>query len=241
MKFFRLSVALLLGLASIKSYAQSAEEIIKKHIEAMGGKEKINQIKSLQLESVMTVMGNEAPMKTTIVNGKGFKNEVDFNGTQIVQVFTDKGGWSVNPMMGASEPQQMPEDQYKLGKAEIYVGGPLYDYASKGNKAELKGTEKLNNVDAYKIALTSADNEVSTFYLDPSSYYILKVVRSLKMGGQEGETSSLFSNYKKTDFGFVVPYTVETSLPQGITLIANVKKVDVNKDIDSGIFDMPKK
>ncbi|HEV7621028.1 MAG TPA: hypothetical protein VGO09_04810 [Flavisolibacter sp.] len=239
MKFIKFSIILLFAFISTSSFSQSADDIINKHIAAIGGKEKINQIKTIQIESVMNVMGNEAPMTTTVVNGKGFKNELDFGGTKIVQVYTDKGGWSINPMMGISDAQAMPEDQYKVGKDEIYVGGPLIDYAAKGHKVELKGTEKINNVEAYKIVLTTKDNETSTYYFDPSTYYILKLVRTINMAGQEGETSSVFSDYRKTDYGYVVPYSVETTVPQ-VTMTTTVKKVEVNKDLDPKIFDMPK-
>src|SRR2546423_11383561 len=240
MKPLKLSFLLMAFAFSLIAHTQTADEIINKHIEAIGGKDKINQIKTIQIESVMNVMGNDAPMTTTILNGKGMKNEVDFNGTKIVNVITDQGGWSINPMMGASDPQVMPDEQYKASKSEIFVGGPLLDYASKGNTVELKGTEKIGNVDAYKIVLTSPEKSTSTYYFDPSTNYLLKAVRTVNMNGQEGETSSTFSDYRKPDYGYTLPYSIETSLPQGLTMTSSVKKVEVNKDVDPKIFDMPK-
>jgi hypothetical protein len=88
----------------------SADEIVAKHIEAIGGKSAISQVKSLTIESSTAVMGNEAPTVTTVVDGVGFKNETDFNGMKIVQCYNDKGGWMVNPMAGAADPTPMPED-----------------------------------------------------------------------------------------------------------------------------------
>ncbi len=134
----------------------------------------------------------------------------------------------------------MPDDQFKASKDQIFVGGALLDYASKGNKAELKGKEKVGNADAYRIDLTAPDNSVTTYYFDPSTYYLVKAVRTINMGGNAGETSSIFSDYRKTDFGYVVPYSIETSLPQGMTMTSTVKKIEINKDVDPKIFDMPK-
>ena len=86
----------------------TADEIVAKHIEAIGGKAAIGQVKSLTIESSTSVMGNEAPTVTTVVDGVGYKNETDFNGMKIVQCYNDKGGWMVNPMAGAADPQPRP-------------------------------------------------------------------------------------------------------------------------------------
>lgn len=238
MQSLKLSLLLAATVFTLASHAQTADEIVNKHIEAMGGKDKIKDIKSIYTEGVMNVMGNEAPVTTTILNGKGFKSEVDFNGQKIVQVVTDKNGWAINPMMGSTDPQKMPDEQYNTSKDEIFVGGPLYNYAAKGYKVDLAGRESVNNVNAYKLNVTNGDN-TTTLYLDPNTYYIVKAVKKFSVNGQEGEVSTVFSDYKKTDNGFVLPYSTEITLPQGFSISSTVKKVDINKDIDPKIFDMP--
>jgi hypothetical protein len=103
----------------------------------------------------------------------------------------------------------------------------------------LVGKEKLNNVDAYKIKLTSKDNDASTYFIDANTYYLLKMIKVANMAGQEAEVETSFSDYKTTDYGYVIPYKVEITLPQGFSLAMNMKKVEVNKEIDPKIFEMP--
>ena len=98
----------------INASAQTADEIINKYIDAMGGKEKISQIKTVYIEGEMDIMGNKAPSLTYIVNGKGYKSEVDFNGAKIISVYTDKGGWTLNPMAGQSVPTLRLKSFYQL-------------------------------------------------------------------------------------------------------------------------------
>jgi outer membrane lipoprotein-sorting protein len=225
-------VALLLAL---QATAQTADEIISKHVEAIGGKEKISQIKSLFTEGTVEVMGNTNPSTTTVLNGKGFRTESEFNGSKFVQVFTEKGGWSINPMAGGS-PEAIPDDQFKAGKSQIYIGGPLFDYAGKGNTVELLGKE--NN--AYKIKVTSTDKIESFYFIDAGSYYITKATRKGNMRGEDVEITFTFSNYQKTDFGYVIPFKIDTDFGGNFSLSVTVKKAEVNKEVDPSIFEMPK-
>jgi hypothetical protein len=214
--------------------AQTVDEIIAKHIDAIGGKEKLGQVKSLYIENSMEVMGNQAPVTEYMMEGKGFKSETEFNGSKIISCFTENGGWSINPMAGGTDAQTMPEEIYKAGKSQIYIGGALLDYAVKGNTVELTGKEDNN----YKIKVTNGSSE-SNYFIDPTTYYIVKTTTKGEMMGQPVEVVTIFSDHKKTDFGIVLPYARAIDLG-GFALSTQINKVEVNKEIDPKIFEQPK-
>jgi hypothetical protein len=216
--------------------AQTADEIVGKYVAAIGGKDAIAKVKSVSMESSLSMMGAENPSTTTILDGVGYKSETDVNGTKIVQCYTDKGGWIINPMTGVANATPMPDDIYNAGKAQINVGGGLYDYAAKGSTVELLGKDGT----AYKIKLTSKEKVESVYLIDSTTYLVTTVTSKGKMQDQDVDITTKLSDYRKTELGYVIPYGIDVDLGGQFQLTIAVKKVELNKTIDPSIFAMPK-
>jgi hypothetical protein len=240
MKIIQFAAPLMLSVMGLMNVqAQTVDDIIEKNVNALGGKDKIMGVKTIYKESDMDMMGNQASTTTYILNGKGYKTETDFGGSKIIQCITDTSGWGINPLMGQTSAQAMPDDQVKASQMQLHIEGPLVDYAAKGYKVELLGTEDVNGSSAYKLKVTTKDNVEITVFIDTTTYYAVKAVSKAVINGQDIETTVLFSNFQKTDYGLVVSYAREVTLPQGTITITD-KKVEINKPIDPAIFEMPK-
>ncbi len=229
-------IALIFLVSGVGTRAQSADDIVNKYLDAIGGKDKISQVKSVQMESTVDVMGNEGPSTITILGGKGYRVESNVNGQKMVQVFSDQGGWTINPYMGSSEPQPLPEEMLKQNKGKIDPTGPLYNYAAKGNKVTFDGKEG----DTYKLKVVTPDSIESELYIDANSYYLVKSITQASMMGQTMDVTTTFSDFKKSDFGLVFPYNVEISYGGQFSLTSKVKKITINGEVDPKIFEMPK-
>ncbi|HVZ97521.1 MAG TPA: hypothetical protein VG847_11640 [Chitinophagaceae bacterium] len=238
MQYFKI---LLLGAIAIMTIsftkAQSADDIINRYIDSIGGKDNLSHITSVHTQASASMMGTDAPIETTLLNGKGYRSEAQFNGQTLVRVYTDKGGWAINPFEGGGNAQAMDATEYKSVKDDIYVGGSLYNYAvNHTGKADLEGTDG----NAYKIVYTAPDSAASTFYIDTTSYLLTKMVRTGFMQGQQVDVATSLSDYKKIDGNIVVPFTLNIDFGGNFSMTTTVKSVDVNKPVDPGIFEMPK-
>lgn len=216
--------------------AQTADEIVQKYLTAIGGTEAISKVKSISLESSAQIMGNNAPSTTVILDGVGYKTETTVNGTKIVSCYTQNGGWMVNPMAGAAEPTPMPQEEYNLGRGQIYVGGSLYDYAAKGSKVELLDKD----ANTYRLKLTSRDNVETLYVFDAATGLAKSVSMKAKMQDQELNITTNLSDYRKTELGYLLPYAIDVDFGGQFTMSIAVKNVELNKPIDPAIFEMPK-
>lgn len=220
--------------------AQTAEEIIDNYINAIGGKELIQQISSVYTEGSLDAMGNMGTIKTTLLSGKGFKQEIDVMGTQVVMCYTDTMGWQINPMTGNYSADYMPEAQFKSGKDNIYAGGPFAnDYVTLGYKIELVGQENVLGVNAWKMKVMSPDGTESMYFFDPDTWYLIKTILKAEAMGAPMEIAVLFSDYQKPENGFAMPFTLETDYGGQFFLTAKITKVEINQPVDVAVFAKP--
>src|SRR6478735_3900033 len=68
----------------------------------------------------------------------------------------------------------MESNVHKMGKLQLDIGGPLYNYKEKGVKVELQGQEKVGDVNAYKLKVSTQDSNEVTYYIDPNTYHIIQ-------------------------------------------------------------------
>lgn len=217
--------------------AQTVDEIVAKHVEAMGGAEKLKTVNSITTERVLAVPGMEIPSKSVIVVGKSLRSESTVMGNSMVQVLHGDKGWKIMPAMmgGTGEPEDMSAEEIKPLMGQLDPFGALYNYQEKGNKVELVGKEKVDKKDMFHFKITSKDGVVMDEYLDASTYLVYKVVSNV--GGQEGEL--VFSDYKAIE-GIKMANTIDiTSAMGAFTMITN--KTVINGQIDEKIFAKPAK
>lgn len=230
-----MALSLLLTTAMV-SNAQTADEVIAKYVDAIGGRANLSKITSVYTENSIEVMGNESLSTTVLLNGKGVKTVSDVMGQKMVQCYTDRGGWMINPMGGSAEAVDMSAEEYNAAKNQIYLD-ILSDYAAKGYKVELAGNENVGNVNAIKLKVLSPENVTYFYYIDPSSYYAIKMSMSANMMGQPVNVSILLSDYQKTEQGIAMPYKTEIDYGGQFGLVIKTKKVEFNKPVDPAIFE----
>lgn len=232
--------------SAISVNAQTADEIINKHIEAMGGKAKLLSIKSIYMEGTSVMQnGTEISQKSWKVDGKLYRQEINSAMFNFAMVVTDKEGWRQNPRNGgAFEP--MTAEQVANMQTQMDCAGAFVDHAAKGHKVELIGKEDVEGTAAFKIKITYKSGNEANFFFDANTYYIIRM--SAKGGGGMGfggggrgqggagadtERFTDFSDYKKTDDGYLFAFKIT---PVGMGGGIYYEKIEVNKPVDPKAF-----
>lgn len=227
---------------TINLSAQTAEEIINKHIEALGGTENMQAVKSLKVSGFAKVMGIDIPYTTYNLAPDKTYFEMAIEGFTIKQSYDGITAWSVNPFSGSSTPEVVEGAEAKGIKDRGIIFGRLTTYKNDGATLELLGKEKVDNAEAYKILYTGADGNKVTYYISTESNLVVKVQKKVVANGSEMDSETTFSDYRKTG-DVMMAYAMNTKVknsPMGSQNIT-IDKIEINPTFDETIFTMPTK
>jgi hypothetical protein len=241
MKTLKLAALFIIAALSVTSVkAQTADEVIGKHVEAIGGLENWKKVNSIVQTGSMTVQGMNIDLTMTTLNGKGSRQDIVAMGMGNYMIVTPTEGWRFFPIQQQQAPEAMTAEDVKESQDMLDVTGSLVDYKTKGHTAEFLGKEDVDGTECFKIKLTQKGGKVETYFIDPKTYLLVKSTAVMKANGQEAEVSTSYSNYQKLPEGILVPMSMSIPLGPGFNVDLTVAKVEVNKAIDESIFKVSK-
>ena len=218
---------------------QTVDEILDKYVKARGGKEKLLGIKSVYMEGMTQMMGNDVTVKITKEQGKLSRREFEMGGTNGYMLITDKEAWSYMPMRSPT-PNKLPDEAVAGMQTELDIAGPLVDYVSKGHKAELIGKDSVDAVSCYKIKLSSKAGKEIIYWIDGTKFLLVKssVKNVSRKTGAEAEQITFYKDYKAVD-GVLFPHTIETKSTGGDGRgngSATFDKIEINQPVDPKLY-----
>ena len=233
MKILKLAVLTAISLSSFAALrAQTVDEIMDKHLKAIGSKEAWESLKTMKLDGSMSVQGMDIGITQTMALGKAMRTDISVMGMNGYTIVTKTQGWMYMPFQGQTKVDTMKPDMVKMAQSQLDIGSKgMFDYKTIGKKTEFLGKDTLNKVVCYKIRFTDKDGNESVSYFDVNTYYILRTETKVKQDEQEQEVAMGYDNYKKLDGGIVMPMTMST--PQGDI---NFKTIEINKPIADDVF-----
>jgi hypothetical protein len=228
------SMALLYLGALMTTSAQTVDEIVTKHIEAIGGKDNWAKIKSLRTESTMKSNGTEIKFVITQIDKKAMRVDMTITGMKGYTILTNKEGWEFMPFQGQTKPEPLTADDVKTEQDGLQIQDEFITYKELGKKLDYLGKDDVDGTECLKLKMIDKEGKEVTFYIDPANYYTIKQVEKIKADGKEMEIATMYGNYKKTEIGILYPMSI-TKEGEGM----EITKIEINPIIDEASFKAP--
>lgn len=234
-KFSTFILSLVLAITANLTNAQSLDEIVTKHIDAIGGLDNWNKLKSLSMECTMKAQGTDIKFTIYQIDKKCIRQDINVGGMTGYSIIKTNEGWNYAPWMGQTKPEAMTTDDVKNAQDELYIQDEFITYKELGKKIEYFGKDDVDGTECHKIKMTNKDGKETTFYIDPSTYYVIKETDKMMADGKEVENSTFLSDYKKLNEGIVYPMSIASGWGE-----MTITKLEINPKIDEALFASPK-
>jgi len=216
------------------------DKILAGYFDAIGGRAKWSDVKTLKYTGKMHSMGKLFQM--AIVYKRPDKCRIDFSLGHIyfIQSYDGKEAWKYNPTTQGSQPEMLEGDDAKSLQETCDFDGPLIDYGAKGVKAELIGKENIGGREAYNIKITFPSGNIDNYYLDTKTYLPFMVKGTTKRTGKVVPSTTTIDQYIDTG-GVVIPYYFKFEAEGEDSEEINVATVELNPALEDSVFTFPRR
>jgi outer membrane lipoprotein-sorting protein len=238
------AVALLL-VTAMSAFAQTADEVVEKHLAALGGREALERIQtrvSTGTVTITTPVGDlsgtveafaKAPDKSrtlvkidaTAVGGGIITNDQRFDGSTAYVIDTFNG----NRDISGSQLDALKNNGFPTA---------WLDYKTRGHSVALVGKEMLGDRPVLVLEVTPKAGPKTRTWVDAETYLVLKTSVTLD-AAPVGPVEQImeFSDYRTVD-GVRVPFVVKSINPAQ-TVTGVLTEVKHNVEIDEASFRKP--
>jgi hypothetical protein len=221
-------------------FAETVDELVAKNTAARGGAAAWQAVSSLQLSGRMDVgQGVSVPYVLEQKRPDKMRLEFVFDGETSVQTFDGKAGWKLAPFLGRTTAEPMTEAELSVAADTADLYGLLFDYARRGHKVELLGSEPVQGQDAFKLKVTLPGGSVRWVYLDAKSGLEVKVEALRRLRKRDRIVETFYHDWQATD-GLLIARRLETRTEGEKTIHPfTVQSVRVNPPLADARFAMP--
>lgn len=230
------TLALVVGF-SATAMAESAEELIEKHIAARGGREAWSAIESLEMTGDYTSFSKIAPFKLQLERGLKCRLESEMSGHPFVMAHDGETAWHINDFYEIDWSWKLEEQDFIAFRQDLDLATPFFDYKERGFEVEWVGEADVDGIAAVALKLKRPDGREETWYFDPETY--LEVARDSEGSdfGRPAPQRTFFDDFREVS-GVMIPHFTES---QWYTRdrIFEVHEVKVNPEFEDDLFAFP--
>jgi hypothetical protein len=234
----------LLSLVQLTGYGQRAvtlDDIIAHNTEAMGGRDLIESVRTLEVTLHIKDPGFEVDAVYHAARPGKMRIDILDNGQRVyMERFDGAKGWQ---WTGKEEKQEgvVPTATLRHG---IELPGTLFglhELQKRGHRLELAGRENIDGLDYYVLRLVFADGYESSLYIDPQTWRITRRrdIRALHPDVDPTKTTieSRKSDWRQVD-GLWFPFASQDIdlKTRKVLETATVREIKLNPTVDSAIF-----
>lgn len=207
----------------------TAEKVIEKYIDAIGGKENLEKINDFTMEAITNMQGMEIKQVIYKKTPNKFASIMSMQGN-IMQQQLYNGERAI--VKGYAGEKEIVGDDLTNLKVDATLNAEL-KYKELGVNLTLESIETIEGKDTYKLKVENPTGKTTYDFYDIETG--LKLFSKETIVAPQGEFSQMqaFSDYQEVE-GILYPFSIKISGVQNLEL--KVESVKINTDLSDDIF-----
>jgi hypothetical protein len=217
----------------------TVDQMIDKHLEARGGKEKVESIQALRMTGKWQSKHISSSTSTVTITHDHFLRRTEpGDGIVMVKAVDGDETWEVTPQAGITKPVAMVVKEGSRYRRLADPQGALVNAQQKGNKVEMVGKMPWQTLEVYKVKVTYPDQGVNYLYLDAETFLPVRMVQSMYVAqlGEDVGIEFLYEDYRDVQ-GIKLPFKEKANAPE-VSYAHEVtwNAIEINPPVDPAIF-----
>ena len=221
----------------------TADQIAQRNAQARGGLAAWRSLSAIQFQGQMDAGGKRnvrLPFTLQMKRPRHQRLAIEFEGKTALQVYDGQNGWKLRPFLGRDDPEPFSDDEKQKIAHQDDLDGPLIDYAAKGSRLELEGTETVEGKANYRLKVTGKDGHARHIWVDGTTFLETKIEGNpRRLDGRMHAVENYLRDYRQVG-GLLIPYVSEAKV-EGVpqTRKMTVEKVVLNPRLEDQLFGKP--
>lgn len=233
-----ISLFIVVFFVSVHTNAQTAESVIGKYVEFIGGKEAWKKVKTITTSGEYDYGGIVFPFTAYSKAPDRYKFIVPLNGKYYAQAYDGTKGWKIDAFKNETSPRLLT-GRAALGmanEADVALEDPFIDYSLKGHKAILEGEDTLQGHAVYKIKFIRKNGDMEIcFFKEHTGEMVMKtaISKNTELGGAPLVVA--YRDYRSVE-GIRIPFKTVCESNGQLILTISISKATLNLPVDDKEF-----
>lgn len=245
--FSRISAAwaaLILALTPITvvpAGAVSAEDLVSIHVEAMGGRKRLEALSAIRATGQVLAGGKTLRFTMVAARPNRIRLETQNGPRTLVQGFDGKDApWEFDTGNWPPRYREMAEAHVKTFTADAEFDDPLVGGAERGFIFDYAGEVEADGRKLLRLLVTRRQVETYSLFLDAETYLVvLRVEQRQTPGGRTLQVATRFDDFRPVD-GVLLPHLVTMLVDGKPTQQTRIERIEPNPEITAETFSRPK-
>lgn len=239
---------ILMPFTESSSTTLSAETVLDKYIEAIGGRAAIEKINTKVIATTTLIPSKKQKIETTMfiknpdkayvvvefkLGGKTIKSEGGRNADIV---------WQITPGLFRRNYKIFTGKEKELKFADLAFDTAAVSWKKYYKSISLIGEEEIDAKPCFKVAFTPFDQTYTDTicFFEKETFLIKKIIRDTYFQNHSGTAQTYLSDYKKVD-SILIPHTFKRLSEATQDLFITIDSIRCNVDIADSKFELPKK